>query len=108
MSGRVTAVRIEGDRIVQVFGTQKADPAWKPPSSNYMWYRGGVLGFGKLTMHDTDMRLIDANPRNPFDFSPDRYKDHLVAGYSKTAATGGLMVYMPDYGQFSKSLTPGR
>lgn len=108
MRGRVTAVHIEGDQIVQFFGTVKPDSAKKPPSSNYMWYRGGILRFGKLTMHDTDMRLIDADPRDPFDFSPDHYKDHLVAGYSKTTPSGGLLVYMPDYGAFSKSLSPAR
>ncbi len=105
MRGRVTAVRIEGDQIVQLFGTEKPDPA-KKPAGNYMWYRGGILRFGKLTMHDTDMRLIDADPRDPFDFSPDHYKDHLVAGYSKNTPSGGLLVYMPDYGNFSTSLTP--
>lgn len=108
MRGRITAVRIEGDQIVQVFGTEKADAAKKPPASNYMWYRGGVLRFGKLTMNDTDMRLIDADPRDSFDFSPEHYNGHLLAGYSKNTAAGGLLVYMPDFGKFSKSLTPAK
>ena len=34
------------------------------------------------------------------------YKDQLVAGYSKTTVTGGLLVYMPDYGKISKPLSP--
>jgi hypothetical protein len=62
-----------------------------------MYYRGGTLRFGKLTMSDADMQLIDANPRNPFDFYPDRYITQLVAGYSKNTKSGGLKVYMPDY-----------
>ena len=106
MRGRITAVRIEGDEIVQVFGTEKPSSAKKPSLSNYMWYRGGVLRFGKLTMHDTDMRLNDADPSDPFDFFPDHYNEHLVAGYSKTTASGGLVVHMPDYGRISKSLSP--
>ncbi len=106
MQGAVTGVRIEGDEIVQTFGTAKADAEKRPPKSNYMWYRGGVLGFGKLTMHDTDLRLQDADPADPFDFSPERYKDHLVAGYSKTTASGGLIVYMPDFNKISKPLSP--
>jgi hypothetical protein len=53
-------------------------------------------------MHDTDLQLTDADPRNPFDFFPDHYKDHLVAGYSKTTPSGGLVVYMPDYDDTSK------
>jgi hypothetical protein len=108
MRGRITALRIEGDEVVQTFGEQKASPAKKAPLSNFMWYRGGVLGFGRLTMTDTDMRLVDADPRDPFDFSPDHYKDHLVAGYSKTTPSGGLVVYMPDYSKISKPLAPPR
>jgi len=59
-----------------------------------------------LTMTDADMRLIDADPKDPFDFFPDHYNDQLVAGYSKTTASGGLLVYMPDYDKVSKPLTP--
>jgi len=94
------------DEIVQTFGQQKR--GWTPqmPHANYMAYRGGVLRFGKLTMTDTDMRLIDADPTDPFDFFPDHYNEHLVAGYSKTTASGGLLVYMPDYNKIGKPLSP--
>ena len=43
---------------------------------------------------------------DPFDFFPDHYKEHLVAGYSKTTASGGLLVYMPDYNKIAKPLSP--
>ena len=106
MRGHITAVRIEGNEIIQIFGTGRTLQAGKPSVANYMAYRGGVLRFGKLTMNDTDMRLIDADPTDPFDFFPDHYQDQLVAGYSKTTATGGLLVYMPDYDKISKPLAP--
>jgi hypothetical protein len=106
MRGRITAIRIEGDKIVQIFGPARSAPPKTTPASNYMAYRGGVLRFGRLTMNDTDMRLVDADPTNAFDFSPDRYKGHLVAGYSKTTPSGGLLVYMPDLSKISKSLAP--
>jgi hypothetical protein len=67
-----------------------------------------VVRFGKLTMIDADMRLIDADPSDPFDFFPDHYNDQLVAGYSKTTASGGLLVYVPDYNKISKPLPPPR
>jgi hypothetical protein len=106
MRGRITAVRLEGDEIVQTFGNpQKVQPG-KRAGGNYMYYRGGMLRFGKLLMSDADMRLIDAEPADAFDFFPDHYKDQLVAGYSKTTSTGGLLVYMPDYDKVSKSLSP--
>jgi hypothetical protein len=57
-------------------------------------------------MNNVDMQLIDAEPKDPFEFFPDHYNEQLVAGYSKTTATGGLRVYMPDYDKVSKGLTP--
>jgi len=107
MRGRITAVRVQGDEIVQTFGKPTRNPAPQHPPSNYMAYRGGVLRFGRLTMTNVDMQLIDADPADPFEFFPDHYNDQLVAGYSKTTASGGLRVYMPDYNKTLKaSLVP--
>jgi len=106
MRGRITAVRLQGDEIIQTFGNEKRELTTRSQRSNYIAYHGGVLRFGKLTMTNSDMRLIDADPSDPFDFFPDRYKQQLVAGYSRTTASGGLLVYMPDYNKIAKPLTP--
>ena len=106
MRGRITAVRVQGDEIIQIFGKEKRLTATQQPRSNYMAYRGGILRFGRLTMNNVDMWLIDADPTDPFEFFPDHYNEQLVAGYSKTTASGGLRVYMPDYGKISKQLSP--
>jgi hypothetical protein len=94
--GRVTAVLLRGNDVVQVFGTQAAGE--RPMfAGNYMAYRGKQLRFGKLTMSDTDMVLIDMDPKDPFDFYLDHYKEQLVAGYTKETAAFGLRVYMRDF-----------
>jgi hypothetical protein len=49
-------------------------------------------------MSDADLQLIDADPRDPFDFFPAHYDVQLVAGYSKNTPAKGLKTYMPDYG----------
>jgi len=101
MWGKITSISVEGDDIVQTFGAAQPEAPGRS-KSNFMAYRGGVLRFGKLTMRDADLRLIDADPRDPFDFYPDRYQQQLVAGYSKTTAAGGLDVFMPDYHKIAK------
>ena len=91
MRGLVTSARIEGDSIVQVFGdgtVRHLSPA--PVSRNFIYWRGGSLAFGKLTMSATDLELIDSDPKDPFDFSVDKWNDQLVAGYSKTTGARGL------------------
>jgi hypothetical protein len=102
MTGRLTAVRLEDQRIVQVFGRGPGPRPAAPPEGaarNYLYFHGGTLRFGKLTMQDTDMQLIDADPSDPFDFSPPAYVVQLTAGYSKNLASGGLRVFMPDYAE---------
>lgn len=102
ISGRVTQVRLEGNSIVQVFGAPASYKWIRVQAQNYMAYRGNRLKFGKLTMEDTDMVLIDPDPRDPFDFYLDHYKDQLVAGYTKTTPAFGLRVFMVDYNKLKK------
>lgn len=102
VQGRVGAVEVNDSQIVQVFQPQSGRgvrPLPLPDSkvTNYMYYRGGVLRFGKLTMHDTDLFIVDAVPEDPFDFFLEQYKAQLVAGYSKTRPDQGLTVVMQDY-----------
>lgn len=97
--GRVTAVRIVGDRLVQTFGGEskgkKLSPSF-PDAEHYMFYQDGELSFGKNTMHDADLQIIDADPKDPFNFFLAQYNRQLVAGYSRTMPDKGLAVYMPD------------
>lgn len=97
MRGRITGVRVSGDEMIQTFGTARLDARAKPSLANYMAYKGGVLRFGRMMMNDADMQLIDEDPTDAFNFFPDHYQQQLVAGYSKTTASGALRVYMPDY-----------
>lgn len=107
--GSITAIRIEGQNIVEVFGGGRAPaPLCLPQrAANYIYHRGGALRFGKLTMSDADLEIIDADPRTPFDFSLDDYNRQLVAGYSHNTLSHGLIVHMPDYAQIGRMRVPG-
>ena len=101
IAGRLSRVAVEGNRIVQVFDDGAAAPENlnrpSPTARNYVYFGGGDIRFGKLTMHDADLQLIDSDPKDPFDFYPARYNAQLVAGYSKNTPQKGLKTYMPDY-----------
>jgi hypothetical protein len=96
IQGKITAARVAGDRILLTFGAGAAKIAPVRPG-NYMAFRYSQFRFGKLTMDDTDMVLIDMDPKDPFDFFLDHYKEQLEAGYTKTTAQWGLRVFMKDY-----------
>lgn len=97
IEGKLTAVRLAGNDIVETFGTPQTKNFAATQTGNFMAYRGGELRFGKLTMNDADLVLIDMDPGDPLDFYLDHYKDQLVAGYSKTTPSFGLRVYIRDY-----------
>lgn len=99
IQGNITAIRIEGQNLVEVIGDPAKTQLKRVPAANYMAYWGNQLRFGKLTMTDADMILIDMNPEDPFDFDLDHYKEQLVPGYSKITPTFGLRVYMKDFGK---------
>jgi hypothetical protein len=93
--GTLTKAFVRGDRLVQVFG--RGAISYSKGRGNYIWFRGGTIRFGKLTMSETDLKLIDADPKDPFDFFSARYDEQLVAGYSKNTPQHALRTYMPDY-----------
>jgi hypothetical protein len=107
ISGRVTAIRLESNNIVQTFGEPQKHNWEHVSAQNYMFYRGNRLQFGKLVMNDTDMLLVDPDPRDAFDFFLDHYKEQLVAGYTKITPQFGLRVMMVDYNKLKKKGAPG-
>jgi hypothetical protein len=111
INGKITAVRVDGDAIVQTYGPAgDADPvSLRPPIPvrNYIYFRGGTIRFGKLFMVDTDLLTVDADESDPFDFYFDYYHSQLVAGHSTTTANYGLIAYLVDFDDLGEKGTVG-
>jgi hypothetical protein len=107
IQGKVTAIRLDGDNIVQSFGHPEKLKTHRG-RQNYMRYEGNRLRFGKLTMSDADLTLLDMDPNDPFDFYLEHYRDQLVAGYSKTTPIFGLRVYMRDFNKLKRNGRPAK
>jgi hypothetical protein len=98
--GHLVKAFVRGDRLVQIFG--KGAAARPTSGGNYVWFRGNVIRFGRLTMSNTDLKLIDMDAKDPFDFYSAKYNQQLVAGYSKNTPDGALRTYMPDYNDLKR------
>lgn len=111
IEGTVSSVRVEGDQVIQTFGSPRSVIPLTVSDSraqNYMMYRGGELKFGKLLMQDAELQITDLDPEDPFLFELDRYQPQLVAGYSRTLPSGGLVVFMRDRDKIGRTTrTPG-
>jgi len=97
IEGKVVSVRIEGEKIIQVFGGSEAKPVKNIRAGNYMAYKNNRLRFNKLVMYDADLILIDMDPSDPLDFYLEHYKEQVSAGYTKTTLDSGLRVFIKDY-----------
>jgi len=97
IQGKVTAVRLEGNEVVQTFGTPQPTNFAAKQTGNFMAYREGQLRFGKLMMNDADLILSDMDAGDPLDFYLDHYKEQIGAGYLKITPDFGLRVYIRDY-----------
>jgi hypothetical protein len=99
--GKVKQVQVRDSAVINVFRSDRAkiEPLHPPDPDvkNYMLYRGGTLRFGKLTMVDADLMIVDGDQRDPFDFFLDAYNQQLVAGYDQNLPDHGLIVHMPDF-----------
>lgn len=101
LAGRVTRVSVADGKIVQLFDSGRHLAPLTPPLSStaYIYHRGGILRFGKLTMNDADLEIV-GNRAGTFDFFQREYLKQLVAGYSKATPTGGLVAHLVDYSYF--------
>ncbi len=71
--GHVKDVRVVDDRLVMTMSGPAKPPGRpatlpEPRARNYVYFHGGSIRFGKLTMSDADMQLVDADGADPFDF----------------------------------------
>lgn len=98
MVGKVSRASIVDGKVVQHFDSGRHPAPLKPPlaAPAYIYHRGGVLRFGKLTMQDADLEIVGDRP-GAFNFFQREYLKQLVAGYSKSTAAKGLVAHMVDY-----------
>jgi hypothetical protein len=115
IQGRLSSADLSGGRLHQVISSDERGPTSRlaPADSkarHYVYFAGNDIRFGNLLMSNTDLQLIDADERDPFDFYPAKYTTQLVAGYSKNTPSGGLRTYVPDFNDVTATtdLRPGR
>jgi hypothetical protein len=102
--GHVVGVRLEGDNVIETFAPDNASGNYpkplEPPLSRlaFMYFHGGTIRFGKLTMDNTELEIVSTHRQDWLDFDLDHYNDQLTTGCAKTTPSFALIVSVPDYG----------
>ena len=94
--GQITGVNVAPTEIKVVYGGAGDNEDRLSQWHNFLRFQGGSLDFGKLTMRDVDLTMIDASQDPWFDLDLVNYQAQLVNGYTRMTAQAGLEIYMPD------------
>jgi hypothetical protein len=94
--GRLTDVHLRNGDMVEVFGSARQEAMQAREWRNFISLRGGTVEFGKLTMHDADIAMIDVSQDEWFRFDLTRYQEQIVNGHTKMTPQAGLRIFMPD------------
>ncbi|HEX4771931.1 MAG TPA: hypothetical protein VH351_13920 [Bryobacteraceae bacterium] len=94
--GQLTKVRVVSPDIEEVYGGAVDDAQRVELWRNYLSLKGGALNFGKLTMNDVDLMMIDISKDPWFDLDLVNYRTQLSSGYTRMTAQMGLQIFMPD------------
>ncbi len=97
--GQLSSVRIENPDFVQVYGDTKQDLTRVEQWRNYLQLKGGTIDFGKLTMRQVDLIMVDLSDNAWFDLDLANYQDQLVNGYTHMTPEAGLQIFMPSLDQ---------
>ncbi len=96
-SGHLQSVGIEGDKLVQVFGKPEPFAPAPVPAQHYIYLRGGVLDFGRLSMHGVDLELLNKEADQTFELSLQNVFLQALPGYMKNLPDHGLVAYLGTY-----------
>jgi hypothetical protein len=94
--GTLTKVSLGNPDLEAVYGDVTKDVAKVEEWRNFLRLTGGTLNFGKLTMRNVDLMMVDISQDAWFDLDLARYQDQLVNGYSRMTPNQGLQIFMPD------------
>jgi hypothetical protein len=102
--GRLTDVRIwkTGD-LMEYYGTPRPDAYRIKQWRNFMRLRGGTVNFGKLTMHNTDLLLVDTSQSDWLNFDVVHYQEQLVNGQTHITPEAGLEIFVPDINKIPRT-----
>lgn len=101
--GQLSKVRVVAPDIEEVFGNAEDDVTRVEQWRNFLRLNNGTIDFGKLTMHEVDLTMVDLSNDAWFDLDLNNYQNQLVNGYTRMTPEAGLQIFMPDLDTLPKT-----
>jgi hypothetical protein len=90
------SLAVRSDHLDLTLGREAPPHPAPADTANYLWFARNRIQLGRVTMTDADLRIVDNDPSDPFDFSMNELTEQLIAGYAKLGKNGGLTAHVPD------------
>jgi hypothetical protein len=104
--GHITNVSANDSDLTVIYGNAGANEHSLAQWHNFLRLSGGNLDFGKLTMRQVDLTMIDASKDPWFDLDLVNYQAQLVYGTTRMTEKAGLEIYMPDVDKLPSKKSP--
>jgi hypothetical protein len=101
--GQLTKVRVISPDIEEVYGNPEEAVTRVEQWRNFLRLSAGTIDFGKLTMHNVDLTMVDLSDDAWFDLDLNNYQKQLVNGYTRMTPQAGLQIFMPDLDNLPKN-----
>lgn len=100
--GTLTSVRVVNPDLEAVYGKGEREVNRVKQWRNFLRLRDGTLDFGKLTMNNVDIIMVDISNDAWFDLDLAHYQEQMVYGYTHMTPQAGLQIFMPDVDKLPK------
>ena len=80
-----------------MFGSPKSFKPAPVPAEHYIYFRGGVLDLGRLSMRGVDLEMLNKDGDKLFDFSMRDVFTQAMGGYLKNTPAHGLVAYVATF-----------
>ena len=101
--GELTKARVATPDIEEVYGNAEEAVTRTEQWRNFLRLNDGTIDFGKLTMHNVDLTMVDLSDDAWFDLDLNNYQNQLVNGYTRMTPAAGLQIFMPDLDTLPKN-----
>jgi len=101
--GQLAKVRVFSPDIEEVYGNAEEAVTRVEQWRNFLRLSDGTIDFGKLTMHNVDITMVDLSNDAWFDLDLNNYQNQLVNGYTRMTPEAGLQIFMPDLDTLPKN-----
>ena len=109
IDGRLAALRVEGDALVQEFRRLPEDSVFDGYAPRTLLRRSTSFsaaadsGSGDSRC-GTQLQILDLDPADPFDLYLAQYNRQLTAGYSRNRPNLALQAFFPDFNDLTRPI----